>query len=202
MTVEPRMLDSLIWLLDDRRPLRVLELGSGLSTVAMAYQIEKTGVGYLEALDHDKECAEQTREYLKEHGLQHVAQVHYAPIRNHAVPWDGMAYPWYSLSALSPDRKYDFVFVDGPPGNLGHMARWPAYFLLKKYLAPNVILVVDDVDRKQERVMVEHWLKSDPYLHRTNLSTGRGGVLLERKFNAKGGGEETEEGRAQEGINR
>lgn len=184
-TIEPGMVKILEDLISTRRPRHILELGCGLSTVVMVYALEQNGTGTLDALEHDAQYVEQARADLKRHELNHLATIWHAPIRNVVVEWDGMAYPWYDVKALQDTPQFDFVLIDGPPGHLSHMSRWPAYHVLRSHLAPDVTMVVDDAGRRAEKFMVEHWCRSDRHLFRSDLNTGRGAVLLERNPNAE-----------------
>ena len=186
-TIEEAMVPILGDFIAAHRPARSLELGSGLSTIVLGYAIKEAG-GRLDSLENEKKHAEQARGWVAEHALDDVATIHDAPIRNALVHWDGMAYPWYDLSVVPPG-PYDFVFVDGPAGNLGLMARWPAYYHLLPFLSEDARLICDDGKRGHERLAIYHWMKNDSRLHRTDLPTQRGAVLLERRAYARTKGE-------------
>jgi hypothetical protein len=70
--LNPTDLLELLHLVRDRRPRTVLELGSGTSTVWLAYALEQQG-GRLISLDHDHGYAQKTRALLVAHGLEAVA---------------------------------------------------------------------------------------------------------------------------------
>lgn len=75
----PVPLLDLLHLIRTRRPRLVLELGSGPSTVWMAYAVEEAG-GRIVALDHDAERAARTRAALATHRLAGVAEIREAPL--------------------------------------------------------------------------------------------------------------------------
>jgi len=180
-TIEPQVTEILQGLIAEHRPKRILELGSGLSTIVMAYALEQNGSGTVTSLEESSQHAEITRGHIAKHKLDSVATVLHAPIRNSVVEWDGMVYPWYHLDRLPRGVQFDFVFVDGPVGAGAIMARWPAYYLLRPWLTHDVRLLVDDASRQAERIMLHHWLKYDEQLKRSDFPTTRGCVLLERK---------------------
>ena len=60
-----------IWqLIHKERPTRVLELGSGMSTLVIAYALESTGQGTLCSLEDHAGYAARTRRYVKSAGAQ------------------------------------------------------------------------------------------------------------------------------------
>ncbi len=186
-TVEPALAEHLYRLVTDLRPKHILELGCGLSTLVMSYALEETGQGSLEAFEQDQNHAEAVRGWLHAHQLDYVAAIHHTPIRNHVVPFDGMAYPWYSFEAhVGVAHPFDFVFIDGPSGHSAAMARWPAYFLLRPYLMPDAVLVADDMERPQEHASISHWLDNDSHLSAQFLKTERGAVILRRSYAQEG----------------
>jgi len=76
-----------------------LECGSGTSTLFLARALQLKGSGKLIALEHMAEFLEPTREALKQHGLDGVAEVRHAPLTE--VEIDGGTYLWYEGSALA-----------------------------------------------------------------------------------------------------
>lgn len=132
MEARPNLLNATWELIRSERPKRVLELGSGLSTLLMAYALEANGAGKLQALENHAESAARTQRLLSEHHLQPYAQVLDAPLN--PVKLDGVSYPWYTIPDLSADDPIDLLFVDGPAGWLAPMIRFPALPLLRDYL--------------------------------------------------------------------
>src|SRR4029077_7618180 len=66
-------------LIADERPELVVETGSGVSTLVIAYGLEKLGRGRVIALEHDAGYAAGTRAELERHGLSAYATVVHAP---------------------------------------------------------------------------------------------------------------------------
>ena len=165
----PELLQATWNLIREERPRRVLELGSGLSTLVMAYALEASGQGEMFALEDVAPHAAATRRLLAEHGLAERARVLDAPLRQ--WEWDGRQLPWYSLTNLPADAAFDFLLVDGPAGYLGPSIRYPALPLLQERLAQNARILVDDTNRPDERAMVERWLAEIPGLQRDERRT-------------------------------
>lgn len=133
----------------------MLETGSGVSTVVLASALAAAGGKRVVALEHGQPWADRTRELLRLAGLADHAEVYFAPLK--PQPLDGEMYEWYSLAdAVLPDR-IDLLFVDGPPGPGGKLSRFPALPLLWEHLGPEVLIVLDDADREDEREILRRW---------------------------------------------
>ncbi len=127
---------------------RVLELGSGLSTLLIANGFRRSGGGHVLSLDDDARWAEQTSATVKREGLDAFAEVRVAPLTD--INSNGRQAPWYDLSSLDKSARFDLVIVDGPPAWKGdRLARLPALYELRKYLSENGILVLDDAARRR-----------------------------------------------------
>ena len=152
----PTTLVQLIQAVLDRRPELVLECGSGVSSIWVGYALEKLGSGRCVALEHEPRYAQATREALERHGLSSIVEVRDAPLR--PVDVSGETFDWYDQQALEGLRDAGVVFVDGPPGATGPLARFPAAPLLRPLLSGSgALFVLDDADRPEERDLQERW---------------------------------------------
>jgi hypothetical protein len=70
----------------------------------------------------------------------------------------GEEFPWYNVEAFRDINEIDLLLVDGPPGSLGEMARYPALHVLESQLAPNAVVILDDADRPDEQGIVRRWI--------------------------------------------
>ena len=146
----------------------IVECGSGTSTFYMARALEQSGVGgRLVALEHLPEYAEQTRSALREHGLEHIAEVRLAPLEE--VTFNGEAFMWYSHSAIEDLDEIGLLLVDGPPKSSGSMTRYPALPLLGGRLSNGAVILVDDVQRRDEGVMIARWLEEGDLSQRPSI---------------------------------
>jgi hypothetical protein len=105
------------------------------------------------------------RDQLRAHGLEQWATVIDAPLADTVI--EGESVQWYDLAALDllPDR-IDLLFVDGPPGDTGRLARRPAYVLLQSRLYDDSVVVLDDTNRPADKEISEDWLsRSTPHGH-------------------------------------
>jgi predicted O-methyltransferase YrrM len=136
----------------------VVELGSGTSTVWLAYALEQTG-GRIVSLDHDPHYAQNTREMLRAHGLDQVAEVRDAPLAPITVR--EADFRWYDTGALSDLNDIDLLLVDGPPGSIGPLSRYPALSVLRPRLAAGATVVLDDLSREDEQETLRRWVYED-----------------------------------------
>jgi predicted O-methyltransferase YrrM len=165
---------ELMFLLNTKRPKVVLEFGSGTSSVWMAYALERIG-GRLVSVDHDRGYAGRTRRLLSAHGLASVAEVRDAPLCSLTI--DGEGFRWYDVAAFEDVGDIDFLMVDGPPGSLGHDARYPALRVLEQRLSPSATIVLDDADRSDEQDIIKRWLDTVEGLELDNKAQGQQAVF-------------------------
>ena len=143
-------------------PIRILEVGCGLSTLVMAYELERNGGGELFALEDRPDYADYVRSTLAAHDLQSQARILDAPLRSCEI--EGQTVPWYDLSALGDAAGFDLLFIDGPASYLAPHIRYPALPLLHERLAPGALILVDDTHLPQSQDNVQRWLAKFPDL--------------------------------------
>lgn len=159
----PDLLLFLVDLVDRHRPKVIVECGSGLSTLCFALALRRFGIdGRVIALEHLDGYAEQTRELLRRHGVDDIAEVRTAPLED--VTFGGDTTPWYARSGWQDLRDVDLLLVDGPPATLGPLARYPVVPFLLDALSPGVQIVLDDYDRPKERAILQRWQEEHPGL--------------------------------------
>jgi methyltransferase family protein len=181
---DPIMVHNAVRLLMQARPGLVLECGSGSSTVVIARCLRALGQGCLISLDHDPSYARRTTELLRAHRLDDLATVVTAPLA--AREHNGQVMQWYGdqYEALLK-QPIDVLLVDGPPGNSGPRARYPAIPILKARLARECWVMLDDGDRPDERAIAHAW-SEELNARLSYLDGGRGGWLLHRHGPADG----------------
>ena len=156
----------------------VIECGSGVTTLLMAYAMRETGSGRVVALDHLETYAEQTRRLLQEHNLEEWAEVRFAPLTD--VKIDDQTWTWYDPAQI-PDGQFDLIVVDGPPGSTGEHARYPAIPLLRDQFADTATVVLDDHDREQERAVGRMWQELLPDWTKIRHQHYKGTLTLRRE---------------------
>ncbi|MEO6471789.1 MAG: class I SAM-dependent methyltransferase [Aeromicrobium sp.] len=162
--LDPTGLLQLVDLVERIKPRVVVDLGSGTSTVWLAYALEIAGVGRLIAVDHDEHYAKETRRTLANHGFTDASkvEVRLAPLAEGDLP--GHTTPWYSTDVLDDIEGVDILVVDGPPQATGPVARYPAVGFFADKFAPNAFVVMDDFNREQEKAIVVRWSEEHPSL--------------------------------------
>ncbi len=161
------------------KPRLVLELGSGVSTLLAAYCLEKTGSGKLVSFDHDLNYSEQTRERITDHGLDRIAEIIHAPLTK--VTLDQGEWDWYETARMDQNLKIDLLVIDGPPGQIQKISRYPALPVLHKYLADEVVILLDDAARVDEKTTLDMWIQEFPEFEHEYRSAEKGASILRRK---------------------
>ena len=165
--LNPTDLLALLHLVKVRKPRLVVELGSGTSSVWLAYALEQIG-GRLVTIDHDSDYADRTRLQVRAHSLTAFAEVRHAPLKE--LTADDRTYQWYDVDRLTDLRGIDLLVIDGPPAATGPDARYPAMQVLEAKLSPTATVVLDDANRPDEQDAVRRWtesvtgLTSEPHL--------------------------------------
>ena len=161
-----------------RRPGLIVELGSGSSTVFLAYAVKRAGTGRIISIDHEDRFAERTRSMLHEHGLSPIVTVVHCPL----IPIEigGKEYNWYDADSVTLDSPIDMLFIDGPPYHVHPLARYPAIPLLKPFLSADAVIVLDDAARPEELRIAELWRSEFRDLAFERLETEKGALLGRR----------------------
>ncbi|MGA9749912.1 MAG: class I SAM-dependent methyltransferase [Nocardioides sp.] len=152
----PLTISSLVREVLETSPSLVVEAGSGGSSVWVGYCLERLGHGRCISLDHDEEYAAKTRADIVRHGLTAYVDVVHSPLTE--VKIAGETFLWYDLSKVEGLDGIDVVFVDGPPGTTGPLARYPALPVLQPRCAPGARFILDDAARPDERAIVHRWV--------------------------------------------
>jgi Methyltransferase domain len=146
---------------------RVVELGSGVSTVILARGARELGARIV-SFEHDRAWAEEIRRLLRRERLD-VATVVDAPLTELdtialAVPSEPtLRAPraWYELAAVrgACPARIELLVVDGPATAEAPdvLIRAPALPALRDRLAKECTIVLDDVSRPADRRTAELW---------------------------------------------
>ena len=159
------------------RPDLILEMGSGVSTVVAGYMLQRNGHGRIISLEHSQGFVAAAAEVVTQHGLDEYVQVIHAPLTALMIGDD--SYQWYDRGVLHmlDHRPIDLLFVDGPPGFIGKLARYPALPVLYDYLAQHAIVILDDADREDEKIIASKWSNEYQGFTAVHLPTMRGALI-------------------------
>jgi glycosyltransferase involved in cell wall biosynthesis len=157
----------------------IVEAGSGLSTVVLGYLLEKFfPQGTLISLEHSYDFYEETLSELEFHCLEKVNLL-IAPMRYYII--DGKEWLWYDISGLKEllsGRKIDFLIIDGPPESIQEEARYPALPLLRRELASDFTLILDDANREGEKKASLRWKRELEVYQARDFPTEKGTLIL------------------------
>ncbi len=170
--ISPDCARILLTKLVEKKPQCVVELGSGVSSLIIAYALEKCGGGRLISIEHDACYLKQTESLLKWHQLDHLVDVVHAPIDPEGT--------WYDLSKLSvePD-SIDFLWVDGPPRTVaGDDARKPTVEKLESLLKDGCLIMADDAAREDDRRAIRAWEALGCITLKEVIETEKGTAIL------------------------
>lgn len=151
---------------------KIVECGSGISTLVIAKCLHIIGSGNLSSLEHDPVYSIRTHNWLKGRGLLNYTMVYLIPLIGDP--------PWYDLKGVDIE-PFDMLIIDAPPGYIHPQARYGAIALFP-FLKKGGIVYADDATR--EVSVFAQWAKDFPSLNWTLLQTERGlavGVLGEVK---------------------
>ena len=154
----PDILNHLCRLVLTLGPGQVFEVGSGVSTLTIAYCLRRNGKGRVVSLENDPAFAAATRQMLADHGVSHLATVVDAPLKE--IELEGQRWRWYDVSQIPETAPIDLLFVDGPHGMTQPLARYPALPVLLPRLRAESVVVLDDGARPDERTIAERWSAS------------------------------------------
>lgn len=169
--LDARSMAHLLELVGESEPRLLVELGSGSSTVWLGRMCKSIGTRIV-SVEHDPHHYERTRRLLERHDLSEIVDLRYAPITEQHLA--GESYLWYDLSVLDDLSQIDFLLVDGPPKAVA--SRSPALNALEEMLSSSVVVVLDDIEREEERGVIEHWAVQAK-LVRSDEGISRLGVL-------------------------
>lgn len=139
----------------------VLELGSGISTLYMAWILALHG-GTLLTVDHDENWLRIVERYIRQMDLpEGTVRFCHAPIKVYEAGRLGDL-PWYDPTAVLAaveGTSFDMMVVDGPEAWMkgARLARYPALPVLAGNLSDNAVVFLDDIDRKGERRILKCW---------------------------------------------
>lgn len=160
--------------LEIHRPRRILEIGSGLSTVVLGAYALRHGAEVV-TLEHAWKFYQRTRQALAQFGMDERVTLKLAPLRSRRFERYGRRAHWYDAKL---DGRFDFVFVDGPPKNEGRNA---VLFAIAEHLEPGWELWLDDARRYHEHRCLRRWQEGYPKgffrVQRRDLD-GKGLVVL------------------------
>lgn len=155
-------IDHLVETIQEVRPSAILEFGSGISSLALAWAMKRlygvTSRPCLFSIDQSSLYIERTRELLSRHGLTDQVRFLQADLTRQTV--GGLATRCYELSpsvleSFFVGARPDMVIIDGPAGENG--VRFGTIPLVRDFMAPKAIVFLDDGLRDSELSTADLW---------------------------------------------
>ncbi len=172
--LSPAGLLQLLDLVSTRSARTLVECGSGVSTIYLAWLLRQQPGAKLISLEHEPGFASAIRERLRDLELDDVAEVRLAPLE--PATFGGWSGKWYALEAVRDLEAVDLLLVDGPPQSSGEQARYPALPVFEPRMSPEGIILLDDANRSEERAVLDRWLDAGRW-ETLGSSTTRQAVL-------------------------
>ena len=140
-------------LLKELDPKRILEFGSGVSSIRLALSFPDCE---LISVEHNRFYADKTEAMKNAHNASNL-ELLYAPLKHR---WLNLGrYLTYSFNV--PNVEFDSLIIDGPPGFV-RGGREACLFLAYENLKIGGYVFLDDYERKTEQHAVQSWLEAYP----------------------------------------
>lgn len=178
--ISPDFAVLLVRLIRQHKPARIVEFGSGCSTLICSYCLKQMGAGEIISIDHDPAFAERTRDDLRMHGLSEWADVRVAELYTSRYQ-DDVQQPidWYDAEVVDAlPAGIDLVIIDGPPSKDRALARYPALSAVIDRLSAGAAIILDDADRPEEQAVLARWRREVASIHYHHEPTEKGAAVL------------------------
>jgi hypothetical protein len=155
----------------------ILEIGSGLTTLILGALTARRGLPVW-TLEHHPHYFRQTQESIKTHNLPNL-HLTFAPLRDYGE------FCWYDAPLDTLPRDFSLVIADGPPGDVkgGRFGLLP---VLRSHFASEVIVLLDDAEREQEKVVLRRWECEFGLTHQSYTRDGKAWAIC--SFSEANGG--------------
>jgi len=146
---------SIIEILKNLNPQRLLEFGSGTSSIRLAREFPDC---YILSVDHSDSFANKTRALKDIYAPGVALEVVVRP-----VSWQRHGWRWYlSYQPVRLSGEFDAVIIDGPPVGLSRRGREACLHQAVSHLREGGIVILDDYIRPEEKQIVDNWLATYP----------------------------------------
>ena len=155
---------------------KILELGSGLSTLCMSKLSAFDSDIQIHSIEHNEEWIKLMAKLIKMNNLQNI-RIDYAPVKDFT---DGnFKGRFFDLDKIQLDL-YDAIIIDGPPANKKELvhSRYPAIQILKNNLKQNGFFYFDDVRRKGEADCLNNWKHTLSFYPTLKHQFGNGQIFV------------------------
>jgi hypothetical protein len=159
----------------------IVECGGGISTFYIGRLLKNRG-GHLYTIESDKEwCNILIKQIEKEKFSDYVSVIH-APLADTILGISNQN-QWYETNQIKEklfNKKIELLIIDGPPAYRKEIqySRYPAVPFFKDYLAKDYAIILDDINRDGEQLIVSKWekilgIKFELRFQHGNIAIGR-----------------------------
>ncbi|QQY80915.1 class I SAM-dependent methyltransferase [Tamlana sp. s12] len=165
----------------------ILEFGSGISTLLIARLIKENKLeAKVFSVEHNEEWALKLASMLKNEGLDGFVNIIHTDLFKVETELGNIN--WYDLKKIKSetnDFEIDLIIVDGPPANNEKIkySRYPALFEFGASLADDFCLILDDVNREGEKVLLSKYLNKNNGVHCEIVSESMAVCRNKKNFN-------------------
>jgi len=163
VSIDPASIRAILNEIIIHKKYRVIEFGSGISTLFISKIVEDAEKGHVTSIEHDESWLRVVRGYLEKmeisnstYSLKHVKLTEYEE-REDVCEW----YNVDRIDKLTKDEKYELVFVDGPVGSKSedryNMERYPAMPNIIENMSDDFVIFLDDTKRPGEKYIEKDW---------------------------------------------
>jgi len=133
--------------------LPILECGSGLTTLVLGLITRGTKTDVW-SLEHHSEWHQRVSDTLHQLAINHI-NLCLSPL----ISYEGFA--WYDVPSGKMPNNFGLVVCDGPPGSTPG-GRYGLMPVMRDRLAPEAVILMDDIDRQGEWNAVHRWKSMEP----------------------------------------
>ena len=163
-SIDPSSIRAILNEIIIHKKYRVIEFGSGISTLFISKIIEDVGEGHVTSIEHDESWLRVVKGYLEKmeissstYSLEHVKLTEYK--RREDI------HEWYNVDRIgrvTKDEKYELALVDGPVGSKSekyNIERYPAVPNIIENMSEDFVIFLDDTRRPGEKYIKKNWCK-------------------------------------------
>lgn len=173
----PDFLRIVIERIKEQKIKRIIELGSGSSTVVLAEFLKRTKCrGKIISIDERRESYLKTFNELKKRKLNKKVLLYFCPLTK--ITKTDNNTKWYSVPKFVYKSKFDLVIIDGPSTLNDPLSRRFTIDRLKNAAASNCLFIMDDTNRPGEQEILKKWIAERKIKNLEQLPTEKGTALF------------------------
>jgi len=173
-SLKPDIACRLYELVRDTHCEKIVECGSGISTIIIALAIGDRSITFV-SLEESEHWLEITKRALMAFDVLDRVQLVYSPLT--PIEFNGKRIKAHDDSAIA-NGNADVLLVDAPPAKVGRMGVLPR---MTKHLRPGALVLLDDAVRGGEEECVRAWVDNGLANLEGYLALGTGMAVLKTK---------------------